>query len=270
MNLHSRVVTIAVLISAATSSLHAQAQIEPVPSAKAVIERYVEAIGGREAILAQAGRHVRGTVELTGIGIRGTYESWRAADRYWMSTDLPGVETVEIGYDGTVGWATSVIMGPSLLSGRRLEQARESARLTNPLHEGAEISSLRVVGPAEFEGHGTWEVAITTVSGETYTEHFDRETNLLVGMERRVASPMGDVPTVVVLEDYRPVAGLLVPRVRRERMMGVEQVTTLTSVEPGPVAARVFEPPVAIRTLLQHQPPEAAAEEDGAREGRSR
>lgn len=226
-------------------------RMDTLPSARAIIDRYVEAIGGRKAILGRTGLHVRGELELGGMGIEGEIEYYVAPGAYRMQTTMPEVGSVQVGYDGEIGWSTHDLLGPSLLSGRTLEQVREQASLTGELHEASEITSLETRGRTEFQDRAAWEVEVRTRYDETYTEYFDVETGLLIGKERELGSPMGNVPTTIVLEDYRPVGGVMIPFTRRERMMGVEQVTTLTEVRAVAPATDVFEPPEEIERLLQ-------------------
>lgn len=258
------IVTFGAVLTATLLGLPASAQqAEPaeLPSAAEVIDRYVAAIGGRQAVLEQAGLHAQGSVELPGMGMGGEIQTWTTEGGYREWTNLPQVGTAEVGFDGDVGWSLNSITGASVLTGRMLDQVRESARLTGALHEGAEIEALAVIGASEFANRPVWELAVTTTGGETYSEYFDRETGLLLGFERVLASPMGDVPTTVVLEDYRPVAGVLVPWLRRDRMMGVEQVTTLTTVTAGAIPEERFAPPRHVRVLMSDSEAESS---DGA------
>lgn len=250
-------------ISGQTAAGHA----DTLPTAGEIIDRYVEAIGGRDAILARTGLQARGTLELRGMGIEGTIETYIAPGLYRMHTVMPEVGSAEVGYDGEIGWSTHDLLGPSVLSGRLLAQVREMASLTGELHEGEEIVSMETGGRIEFEGRTAWEVEIHTRDDETYTEYFDAETGLLIGKQRNLASPMGDVPTTVVLEDYRAVDGVMIPFTRSERMMGMEQVTTLTEVRAVAPAADVFEPPPEIRLLLENDRP---TDERSGPEGRER
>lgn len=236
-------------LTLATMLLAVQPAAEP-PEAADLVERYVEAIGGREAVLSQPGRWSTGILEVPAMGLEGEIEIQVAADRYRMRSVLPEIGEVALGYDGATGWMTHALLGSSILSGRMLDQVREQARLTSPLHEGPEIASMETRGRTEFEKREAWEVVIETVDGERYREYFDVETALLIGRARKVASPMGEVLTITILEDYALAGGILVPRTIRERTMGVDQVTRLTDVRTLTLAEEVFQPPLSIRVLL--------------------
>lgn len=250
-------------ISGQTAAGHADTP----PTARQIIDRYVKAIGGRDAILARTGLQASGTLKLRGMGIEGKIEYYIAPGLYRMHTVMPELGSSQVGYDGEIGWSTHDLLGPSVLSGRLLAQVRELASLTGELHEGDEVASMETRGRIDFEGRTAWEVEIHTRDEEAYTEYFDAETGLLIGKQRNLASPMGDVPTTIVLEDYRPVDGVMIPFTRHERMMGIEQVTTLTEARAVAPAADVFEPPPEIRLLLENDRP--TGERSGP-EGRER
>ena len=59
--------------------------------------------------------------------------------------------------------------------------------------------------------------------------------------------------------DYKDFGGLKSATSMRQKMMGQEQVMTLTNVEyDRPEDAKAFEPPPAIQTMLKSAPKEGA------------
>jgi hypothetical protein len=57
------------------------------------------------------------------------------------------------------------------------------------------------------------------------------------------------VPVTSAVGDYKEFGGVLVPVVTRQRMMGLEQVTTITSMTFEPIDPKTFDLPPAIAVL---------------------
>ena len=69
----------AVFLLAAGAAGAVPSRAQELPSAEEVIARYVEAIGGAEAIRGHSSTHGRGTMELLGQGVRGEVQIYAAA-----------------------------------------------------------------------------------------------------------------------------------------------------------------------------------------------
>ncbi len=222
----------------------------PLPSAAQLGDRFIAAIGGRDAIAAQPARYERGRFEIPSQGMTGTFELWMAPpNRQALRVELPGLGTITGGYDGEVGWSLNPAMGPSLLTGLQLDQTRQSADLHAALHPERYVTSRETVADTVFEGRRSFKVRMVTVWNETYHEFYDAETGLVGGVVRRQASPMGELEAVTVLEDWQRTGALLQPRRQRQRLLGIEQVLVTDSVALGAVRDSVFVLPPEIRAL---------------------
>ena len=247
--------TWAVLAGLATlpAALAAQAPPPPpggLPSAAQLQDRFLGAIGGRDAIAGQPGRYERGRFEIQSQGIRGTFELWMAPpNRQALRIELPGLGTITGGYDGEVGWSINPATGPSLLTGLQLDQTRQGADLHAALHPERYIARSETVADTVFEGRRSFKVLIETVWNERYHEFYDAETGLVTGVIRRQASPMGELEAVTLLEDWRPLGPLLQPRRQRQRLLGIEQLLVTDSIAVGTPRDSVFALPPEIRAL---------------------
>ncbi len=222
------------------------------PSASAVIERFVEAIGGEQAIRNQGARQGRGNLTIAAQGISGTVEAFVAPpNKSLMKIELAGLGTVRTGYDGKTGWIIHPAMGPMVLDGRMLEQMQQQADMLAALHPEKYIASAETLEKSEFEGRLCYKVKITTHSGEEYFEFFDADSGLLAGTVRKQASPMGEIETISILSDYRPVKGVLIPMRLTQRLLGMEQVFEMTEFVAAELDDSVFEPPPEIQALLE-------------------
>lgn len=220
------------------------------PPADEVLKKYRAAIGGEEAIRKYTARSVKGTFEIPAQGMKGDLTIMAAApDLIRVVVTLPGLGELQRGYNGKLGWSIDPAIGPRLLEGNELAEFKHSAEFYEDLHEPAKFKSVQVVGKALFEGQDCYELKLVRDSGFEYTEFFSVATGLLVGAKLNASSQMGSVPVTSVVADYKEFGGVLMPKVTRQRMMGLEQVTTIISVTFDPIDPKSFELPPAIAAL---------------------
>ena len=115
----SAVVLTAIAAAPVQSTQPASTQSATLPTPKELLERHVKAIGGREAIVAHSSRRATGTMSIPASGMEGTLEIIQAKpNKSLMRITLPGVGTMEEGFDGTHGWSINPVTGPSAPPGQ--------------------------------------------------------------------------------------------------------------------------------------------------------
>ena len=232
----------------------AVAQAGTLPDGPTVIRRFVEAMGGEAAIMQQTSRHVTGTLEVPAQGVIGDLEVYaKAPNLVAVTVVIPGMVTVRNGYDGTAGWSVNPMEGPRILEGLTLQQMQQTADFYSMLYPKRLFAAVETIGEEEFEGTPCYRVKVTTVGGEEYFDFFDRNTGLLVGSVRTRATAMGDQEATSLVSDWKPVGGVLRPHKTVQRVMGMEQIMTFTSIEDGDVPDSVFALPDDVRALLKSE-----------------
>jgi hypothetical protein len=222
------------------------------PAASEVISRYVRAIGGRDALLRHASLRAVGTFSMPAQGIDGTVERMAARpDRFLEKVAMSGVGDMQLGYDGSIGWMVTPMTGPMVLTGKQLEQLRRDAEFDAALHEPAGFTALEIVDRVEFEGRPSYKLRALRTNGDEDFEFYDVETGLLIGSIVARESPLGTMKATNVMGDYRAFGGLQIPTRQVQRVMGTEQVVTISNVEFGGVDPSTFAPPAAIRALVK-------------------
>ena len=240
------------MLLATTMSLQAQAtRPVDVQLPAQVIAKYVAAIGGEEAIRRVGSQHVVAELAMPAQAVTGSVESFAALPNLLLvRTTLPGFGSSETGYDGKIGWSLSQVAGAAILSGMQLEQLRASADRLAPLH--ANVRSMTWQGVRDFDGRKSVAIAVVSQGGDSYTEFFDTESHLLVGIEQRIATPGGDVPTSTSLTDYRRFRAVLVPTTITQRLPGGQiMVTRIASIDHQPIDTALFIPPESVRRLIK-------------------
>ena len=220
------------------------------PAAADVLKKYRTAVGGEALIKKHTSRVMKGNFEIPAQGMRGELTVLAAApDRMRLAITLPGLGEMQRGYDGTLGWSIDPAIGPRLLEGRELDELKHSADFYDDLHDVSKFSSVKVVGRTTFEGHDCYELHLVRASGFEYTEFFDVYSGLLAGVKMNASSQMGSVPVTTVVSEYKSFGGILTPTLTRQKMMGLESLTTITSVVFDAVDPQEFTLPPAIAAL---------------------
>jgi hypothetical protein len=239
---------LALLAAPAGSAL---AQAPALPPGRQVIERFIAAIGGRDAVLQQRTRHFTGRFESPAQGVAGDFELWQAApNRMATIATLPGLGEVREGFDGTVAWTSNPATGPMVYDGKALDQRRHAADFYVALYPPETIASLETVGEEPFEGTAAWKVKVTTTWGEQYHEFFDKATGLQLGSVRLLFTPLGEVEATSVVSDWRMVGNVRMPFRLEQRVMSFQTVITFTDLKLEPLPDSLFTLPPEIRALV--------------------
>ena len=224
----------------------------PLPSGKDIIAKHLEAIGGEAAFKAVKSFHAKGKFELAAQGVTGELELMAARpNKLLLKVDIPSVGHVESGYDGKNGWSIDPLAGPSLLTGRALSEMAEDAWFDSALHAPDRVKELTTVARVEFDKRPAYQVKVVHTSGVEQTEYYDVETGLQIGSESQRDTPMGVLPTKVMLREYQKFGGLKQPTVLVQSTMGIDQVFRIMSYEYNDVPATAFDPPPQIKALIK-------------------
>ena len=209
-------------------------QQEPTqPAAEQIIERYIKALGGAEALASVKSFTAKGTsVGFGGLGGGAQVNLYaKAPDQRALVIDFkdaPGRgDTLRI-YDGRRGWFRTPmnILGEYELSGGELDGARFDALMSFPGQIKQVLTKLRVSLPqtisdlpapssqsSKEENLGIGQDRLVDVVQGTgpgdllVTLYFDHDTGLLLRIIRYSKSVIGRFPTHIDLADYRDVGG---------------------------------------------------------------
>lgn len=222
------------------------------PSGRDVIARYVEAIGGAEAIAGTTSWRARGTFELPGQGITGTLDILSARPaRSRVTLEVPGVGTIESGYDGEVAWIIDPVSGPALLTGRALTQSADDAVFDAALHSPDFTPEVTTVERLEFDARPAYKLRVVYASGREQVEYYDVETGFQIGTEGSRETPLGYVPSTTYLRNYKAFGPMMQATEIVQRPLGIEQVVRIQSFDFDVVEADAFALPPQIQALVK-------------------
>jgi hypothetical protein len=237
----------ALWLAAAPAALAAQT----LPTAQSLTAKYVQAIGGRDAVLAQRNSHTKGSFEMPAAGLTGEMEAYASMPRMVNIITVPGLGVIRSGFDGTTAWSLDPFQGARVLTDSELQQMKDQ---TNPLaavRDASLFTSMETVERTEIAGRACYRVKFVWKStGKTTSDCYDAENGLLVATTSTTESPMGSIESTMVFTDYRQFGAVKMPTRMTQEMMGAQQIFTISSVEFGPIDPSVFELPAEIRAQV--------------------
>ena len=236
----------------AAPSAKAPAPAVGLPSAKSIINRHIEAMGGRNAILAHTSSHASGTMTISGAGITGPLEIYSAKpDKSLVKISLGGIGDVIEAFDGTNGWSLQPMTGPRVAEGKELQERKFDSDFYGDLHQEGRYASMTTVEKTTFEGRPCYKVSLVRKTGGEDIDFYDVQTGLKAGGLITRETPMGPMTVTQVHSDYKKFGDLLVPTTLKQTAMGADQVMKITSIEFDNVAPSTFEPPAQIKALIK-------------------
>jgi hypothetical protein len=220
------------------------------PSPREVFAKHLDATGGAAAWDAKTSMTSTGAIEIPAVQVKGTLKmSAMAPDRVVVESELPGIGKTAQGFDGTVGWSIDPMRGPALMDAKQVAQIKRDGNFRKDLALARDPGMSEVVGLFEFEGTPCWQVMVAGVGDQPASQFYARDTGLMRGMAMSAATPMGDLPVILVMDDYRDFGDVKVPARSTTKVMGQTQVMTLDSVDWNAATDTEFELPAPIKAL---------------------
>jgi hypothetical protein len=186
------------------------------PPAASILEKYLEASGGRGALEKVTSRVSTGTIEMTALGINGTFEiDEQAPNKSSVIINGQGLGVMQRTFDGSRGWLQDPLQGIIRFTGLGLELAKDAAVFNKPAKLQELYPKPRLVGKEKLAGK---EVYVVSLGFEKW--YFDVETGLLLRK--------GDT----YYEDYREVDGIKLPfKLREEVLAGAGVIYRVTEIK---------------------------------------
>ncbi len=225
---------------------------DALPPGRTIIDRFVEASGGKAAMAKHRSRRAVGHISMPAQGVEGDVEILAARPALMrLRMTIPGVGEIQSGYDGTIAWSMNPLTGPMLMQGKSFEQTKADAEFDSQLHPDTQYRTLETVEKTTFEGRPAYKVRAVRTTGDEDFEYFDAETGLMLGAVITRESPMGPVKATHVASDYKDFGGVKIASRIVQRLMGTEQIITISEIEYDTVEKSAFVPPPQIQALVK-------------------
>lgn len=227
------------------------------PDAKVLLQKSVDAVGGADARLKRKSMELRGSIEMAAQNLKGPMVSrFMQPNLMTVSFEIPGIEEVRSGYDGTTGWATSKLMGPRLMTDKEREAIAREADFMKDVDPARRFDTVETVGEGRCGAFECWKV-IGTKAGDKTVIWIEKSTSLPRGYSMSMDTVNGRIEVSSVLTEYKDFEGIKLPVRTESTQAGAKLVITVDSVVFDGLAAANFELPPAVKALLEPEPPEA-------------
>jgi hypothetical protein len=236
--------------AAASLAPVSRASAQDLPPAQQIVDAYVQAIGGADAIARASHRHMKGEMAMPAAGMTMTMEIWQSRpNKMVMVMSIPGMGEIRQGYDGQTAWSTNPMQGPRIIEGAEMEQTARQADFEANLRFEHMFPTMETVERTEMGGRPCYKVRMVAQNGDESFGCFDVETKLLLGMTSRLESEMGTVESNMAFHDYRDFGGVKMPARTVMNVMGQEMVMTVSEMDTNAVPDAVFALPAEIQAL---------------------
>jgi outer membrane lipoprotein-sorting protein len=189
---------------------HHEAPPQAAPqSADPVLDKYVAAMGGAEAIQKVTSRVQKGNL------IAGGHETpievvSKAPYKRVSVSHAPNGDNITA-FDGTSGWMGSPGRPPRDMSAAEADAAKLDADLQFALHLKETFQQFRVGRPEKIGDAQCVTIIAIRKDQPPVRLWFDEQTGLLVRMVRFAETPLGRNPTQIDYADYRDFEGVKTP-----------------------------------------------------------
>ena len=245
MKLVMTIVIYALLFAGPTGGAFAQENPQPAKAAEAgaktttaeptvdqILDKYIQATGGRQAVEKITSRVTKGTVELSTMGLKGEIESYaKAPNKTLTIINLSGLGEFREGYDGKIAWSQNPMMGLREKSGDELTAIAQTADIHAQIKTRQLYSKLEFKGKEKVGTRETYVILATPAVGAPVKMYFDTQTGLMARTDMDFETPQGQFHLESTMDDYREVDGVKIAFLARQKTSVADFVIKLTEVK---------------------------------------
>ncbi len=181
---------------------------EGLPSADQILDKYLAAAGGANALHKIKTRVQKGTVEAGGEPY--SIEIYSEAPEKRISISHPSFGESITAFNGSAGWLTTP-RGVHPMNASEQQSARIDAQIHFPVRLRELYQEFKVLPGETIGGHPTYLVAANGAGTPPLRLYFDQQTGLLLRLIRYTETPLGRNPAQVDYADYRDTGGVKIP-----------------------------------------------------------
>jgi hypothetical protein len=225
---------------------------DELPKGDAILDKYVEATGGKAAYSKLHNQVVNGTTEFKTMGMKGKMMVYTAEpDKHYTEIELGGIGKIQEGSNGDVVWSYSAMQGPRIKEGDEKAEALLQGKFNSEVNWRDLFKSAETVGMEQVDGKDCYKVVLTPKTGPAITKWFDKDTGLLMKMAMTSKTPMGDIQSDSTYSDYRKEGDVLVAHKVVTHVATMELVMTVDGVQSNvDIPKDKFDPPAEVKALM--------------------
>jgi hypothetical protein len=182
------------------------------PTVDQILDKYVQALGGKEAIEKLTSTALTGTFELPAMGMSGPLQVYaKAPNKNAVIIDISGFGMVKSGFNGSVGWSEDPQSGLRELAGAELSDTKRDAEFYREIKLKQMFSKLELKGKDKVGEHDVYVIEATPADGKPEKMYFDTQSGLLLRRDTDRESPQGSAHVETYFEDYKEAGGVKTP-----------------------------------------------------------
>ena len=219
---------------------------EALPSAKQILDRYVQALGGAKALEKITSRTAKGSrIGADGVLVPEEVHQ-KAPDKLLTITSYPNV-VFSNGFNGTAVWGHSSREGATPLPDQLVTELKREAVFYKELKTQELYANLTVQGRVPVGNSEAYVIEATPIDGPVEKLFFDVKTGLMVRRYKETDTALGKLPLQTDYEDYRVVDGIKQPflihwsmpgRVWGRKIAEIKQNVQLDDTKFNPILTR--------------------------------
>jgi hypothetical protein len=201
----------------------------PTETVDQILDKYLAALGGRDAVARVRSRLMTGTVTTrAGQTVPFTVQE-KAGGLFRSDAVVSAALTVTKAFDGKSGW---IVSGKDAAdyAGVELGVVSRSGELGLALDVKNQLSRMTVGRYEKIDGVDVISVNGRSAPNVAESLYFDRSTGLLVRRIARLSTVMGQIPIQMDFADYRAVEGVKVPYQVRQTTWDAVMTAKFTAV----------------------------------------
>ncbi len=199
-------------------------------TAEQILEKNIEATGGKAAYEAQKSQIVTGDINLAAMGVKGTMTTYSKGSKILVVMDIANLASSKQGFDGKTAWTEDSMNGLRKLWGAErdtlIRSATNSSVNWKDFYKDVKLSGKEKVGDRE-----TYVLVMTPKTGEPIKSYYDAENFMVLRTVTTVKSPQGTYESDMTFADYRDESGVKMAHKMNMKVGPTEVDITITKVQ---------------------------------------
>jgi zinc protease len=226
---------------------------DDLPKGETIVDKYIEATGGKAAYEKVKSDISTGSMTLGAMNLKGSMVAFsQAPDKRIVEVTFEGIGKMTEGATGDLAWSMSAMQGPRVKEGDEKAESLRQSRYNSDVNWRDVYKSAETTGSETVDDKDCYKVLMTSKDGKPSTRWYDKKTGLLVKMSMTSKSPMGEVSVDIFPTDYRKEGDVLMPHKTISKLAGQELIMTIDKVEQNvQIPKEKFDPPAEIKALIK-------------------